>query len=357
MTQEIQFRYVNGKIIPIGAPGEGGPGRNSAANIEGLRAIREAHGEGKPGSSSISPAEEKFRAHIEKQQRLLWTDKEVGQYGTPPGHVDFKLDTPRVKRTDAEIREFSKTFEESLAKNTSDRAIWQKYLEARREDPKSRHYFYGKDRVKFTEHENAVADLMGAFAVPGYGRDPRNVVIRDAINDLFGTTHHAPSAWTRELSQKAHSEWGKHSDAFALFASHMYENTQTLLEKKGVKGLVLFRGHAWDYEKQTLPSGVDFKRGNVIVPIQTQSVSSHTLDPHTALRFAADLRPESVTIHHAISVVKVPREEVLSVPHTGWGWHDEMEVTLIGGTRRAKVHSWTGDNYTRRVDPIGVLFR
>jgi len=96
----------------------------------------------------------------------------------------------------------------------------------------------------------------------------------------------------------------------------MYDNTQELLKKQGIKEIPLVRGMVLGGRGALAPTLVDLKM---------QPISAFSLSYPVARDFAG------TQTHGILVFTKVPAKRVLSTYLSGYGCRAEHEVTVLGG--------------------------
>ncbi len=105
----------------------------------------------------------------------------------------------------------------------------------------------------------------------------------------------------------------------------MYDLTQEALKKANVKELTVFRGMHWP--KEVVPNWVvTLPKAGKIDNVDVNPISSWTLSRETAEQFAKKARGDTGVVITA----RIPADQVLSGPSTGFGVPTEKEITILG---------------------------
>ena len=187
--------------------------------------------------------------------------------------------------------------------------------------------------------------IIGAWAHTSADDSKLSLLMQYAAKEEFGlddvgTGHMRPDQWTV----------GHAGATMKLAARHvvrsMYNETQDQLKKQGVEEVLLFRGMEITEYENKLPSNIANKvrdtandlggdtYGNAkgVVAhesVKMQPMSSFSGSIETAVNFSrgGSFPPGKA---HVVIAAKVPRENILSIPSTGYGCMEESEFVVLG---------------------------
>lgn len=102
-----------------------------------------------------------------------------------------------------------------------------------------------------------------------------------------------------------------------------YDLTQKYLKEKGIDSLTIFRGI----------SGIKNLRSGRMKNISLQPLSSFSV----SAKIAADFTHLPDKLYATVLMAEIPREQIFSIPTTGFGCLDEKEVVILGKPTEFKV--------------------
>ncbi len=156
-----------------------------------------------------------------------------------------------------------------------------------------------------------VRDLVSAWAETSSDHNKDSVRAQLTAKKLFdlkeAKTEHMPPIAIHEVSSEYPTK------QYERFLKAQYDLTQEYFKKKGIKELVVYRGVGNSY----MPSR------DTHVALQPMSSCSLTYD--VAENFG-----------HHVMMMKVPVEDILSIPLTGYGCTNEHEVVILGGIKKVE---------------------
>lgn len=213
-------------------------------------------------------------------------------------------------------------------------------------------YSGGLDEATLEDASRIVTD---AWAGSSTDHNRSSVAFQIAVSQKMGMNGHGMDYVEPHILDDAKRMYSDNKQAVDVIVDKVYQDTQNLFERAGVKDLLLFRGMRYQGGKAPEPVraalsgepnwGSDKKIPAVAVDthIRQNPLSSWTSNVRTAARFASQ---GSVL---SLSKAKVPRERIFSSSITGAGCLTEEEYVVLGGDPLPgkTVLSSAGTSFTR----------
>jgi len=115
-----------------------------------------------------------------------------------------------------------------------------------------------------------------------------------------------------------------YQDLYRSGLRSMYTDTQNRLRAEGIKEITVFRGMGW-IDDTTPPWVTALKvNGGKVDDMTMNPISSWTLDKDVATAFAKK------GTNGVVVTTRIPANQVLSVPSTGYGVPGELEIAVLG---------------------------
>jgi hypothetical protein len=174
--------------------------------------------------------------------------------------------------------------------------------------------------------------MVDAWAGASGKGSPKSIGIQRAIEDEFGIKGAAYRHFSNEEKlHKQRVETIRRSKAVRAMIRAQYEETQDQLAKLGISKLTVVRGYS--STSKVDPTGSE--QG-----VRLQPASSFSLDRGIANAFSGD------ALQKRLATATIPAKRVLSTCLTGFGCMNEQEITILGGTVKAKVRKLNFSLYT-----------
>lgn len=180
--------------------------------------------------------------------------------------------------------------------------------------------------------------LVGQWAETSADSNSTSVALQFAARDEFGLYDVEMGHFNKDALQDARPEYVAYQDLFRAFHRAQYEITQEWFNEHGITHVTLYRGSALPKSDVSREDTHRPDRSSWMMNFATQPISSFSTDIGTAIRFAYSRGKEERTLNSpetisAVSVIRVPIEEILSTAVTGQGCLAEGEVIVLGGAR------------------------
>jgi hypothetical protein len=143
----------------------------------------------------------------------------------------------------------------------------------------------------------------------------------------------------REMSsvpEVAQQLYAAHPEAFRGFVRAQYDATQALFQRAGITHLTLYRGLGLNAQ-QHIPAGVTFDDAAHQMDVTMRPLTSFTVSRTLAYRYARGQSGPSM-----LMAADVPVSRILSMPLTGFGFQDQSEVVVLGGTQSVTYRATQG---------------
>ncbi len=180
--------------------------------------------------------------------------------------------------------------------------------------------------------EMAVSELIMAWAHDSNGTNVRSLAIQEAARSEFGLGEVLDWPMSDGLWERVHQEVAAHGDVHRELLRVQYELTLAELNRRGVSGLVLYRGYSWP--EATRPDWSRQPPGSIIEMPPQRPLSAWTGDRRIAEEWIGGLQDPGVII-----AARFPVEAILAYPQTGIGclWQREFVVLAGRGTATLDV--------------------
>jgi hypothetical protein len=192
-----------------------------------------------------------------------------------------------------------------------------------------------------TPDEQAVASIIGQWAVCSGDSDIRSVAIQMAAQKEFGLDDASVSHLGQDAHYFAGMETWQNTEIPAMQAvlRAQYNDTQSYLKEQGVTEVSAWRGSKLLSADVNAAGGAGDLRIHD-VSLDLQPISSFSASAKSAERFSG--ATESGTHLATVSWARIPADRILSTPATGFGCYDEDEITVLGGADQpARMLAWS----------------
>ena len=213
--------------------------------------------------------------------------------------------------------------------------------------------------------KSTIYDIFEAFhSIPAIGEElwvqtPLQIAMQEAVKAEFGLKS-AAGYWSDEAIAAAQAEWGTYRNGIRAFFRAMHDETQSFFQEQGITEVQLFRGLRWTADKA--PADVAFDGRVVESVIQQAPMTSWASNAEVALDYARDIggtaRPATAEADYGMLVAtRVPVDQILSTPFTGFGTPSLRELIMLGVPDDAlalpftmdNVEGWTLDDFLNRL--------
>jgi hypothetical protein len=163
-------------------------------------------------------------------------------------------------------------------------------------------------------------------------QSPLQIAMQEAVRAEFGLAD-ATGYWPQEGIAQAQEIWGSYRNGMRAFFRAMYDETQAWFADQGITEVQLFRGLRWTAD--AVPEGVTFD-GQVVASMVDQApMTSWSSNAEVALDYARDVggiaRPATAEADYGmVMVTRVPVEQVIGTPFSGFGTPPLRELIVLG---------------------------
>lgn len=193
--------------------------------------------------------------------------------------------------------------------------------------------------------------LTNAWGATSADSNKWSVAVQRAARDEFGLTdapfQHIESRLDDSALSAVDDVTSNHGDILKRHLRAQYDRTQDVLREAGLDHVTLYRGSTFDEAPDWLnqasgpitADNLDEVGGQVVHSLQP--LSSTSSDFTVAWNFSGTGPGDEVGV---INAMRVPREQVLGLPGTGFGHTLESEYVLLGGRYEmfsVKREDWT----------------
>lgn len=185
--------------------------------------------------------------------------------------------------------------------------------------------------------EGIIYDIMSEFhSIPEgtelFVQSDMQIFMQQVVKEQFKLVE-AEGYWPAEGIANAEATWGTYRNGFKSFFQAMYDETQAWFQENGISEVQLFRGARWTAE--AAPDGISFDGEVIESAIKQAPMTSWSSDPGVALDYANEAggvaRPATAAADRGmVMAVRVPVDQVLSTPFTGFGTPPLRELIVLG---------------------------
>jgi hypothetical protein len=179
-------------------------------------------------------------------------------------------------------------------------------------------------RVSRMYREQVVTSLVSQWASTSNDSDRVSLAIQRAAVDEFGIEGAAEWDPDQDLGEQVDAEYDAKGEVYRAFVRAQYDETQAMFAKQGITELSVYRGMAWN--ERSIPEWVDMTEPVSDAEIPLRPMSSFSLDPAVAERFAS--HADGIK---AIVTGTIPVSRVMATPRSGVGCLNEYETVILAG--------------------------
>jgi hypothetical protein len=196
-------------------------------------------------------------------------------------------------------------------------------------------FMAGTPEAEMLVRQWATSRMVERWALTSNGQDARALALQEAAAKEFNVKDAA--RWATQDQASVNEVLQRDGVTFQRFARAQYEETQSMFRDMGISEVVVFRG-------KTLPASSNVAQqaisgmgiGGAPASVQTRPLSSWSVEPDTARKFAIDRWNEESRPWDPDQVVPIfirstiPVSSVLATPVSGVGSWAEREMVTVG---------------------------